>query len=206
MARFVLLLAALGFAMTASAVQIGQSWDDVEKELGKPISKLDAPGRSIGRWADLEVIFEEGRVKSFLRRDLAGETASAARRKQDAETARKLREEIQDDQRRREEDVVAQAERDQAGRALKTQTEKVASLEAQLIIERKKLDVMIAKGDVQKDEDRIARMEILRKELVSIRLEIQRALSDGEVERAKRLQTEMQSKESELNLLGRKNR
>ena len=76
MKRVILALLVLGVVGPASAVKIGQTWAEVESELGKPINKLDAPGRSIGRWVDIEVVFVGGRVESIVQRDMAAEAAS----------------------------------------------------------------------------------------------------------------------------------
>jgi len=185
----------------AQAVQIGQTWTEIEAELGKPISQLEAGGRSIGRWADLEVTFVDGRVKSFLRRDLSGEAASEARRKEDTEKARRRAEVIESENRRLEEERLAQEERDRPERERRAQADKIAELEAQIDAERRKLQAMTAKMEVRQTSERNARMTSLRKELSTLRLEIQRARTAGETERVTRLRGELLAKESELNLL-----
>ena len=202
--RFVLLLVALGFASVASAVEVGQTFSEVEAELGRPVNQLDAPGRKIARWADLEVIFEDGRVKSFIRRDLAAEAASEERRKQAAETARKLREKAEQEARLSEEERLAQDERERPERERKAQAEKIAALEAQLEIERRKLQELTEKLEPQQDRERLARMATLRNEIATLRMDIPRAISAGEADRAVRLRNELLAKERELNLLARK--
>ena len=203
MRRYLLLIAALGFVSAAAAVEIGQTWAEIEAELGKPVSKLGAAGRNIGRWADLEVIFVDGRVKSFLRRDLAAEAASEARRKQEAETARQQREQIEAENIRRDEEQRAQEERDRPERERQALANRIAALEAQLEVERQKLKAMTEKVDTQQEQERKARMGSLRKELATLSAEIQRALTDGETQRAARLHSELLAKERELNLLAR---
>ena len=130
MPRCIYLLVTLGFGWvsTATAVEIGQTWAEVQAELGKPVSQLDAGGRRIARWADLEVTFTDGCVSSQLRRDLASEASSEARRKEEAETTRKLREEIDADNRRREEDREAQEERDRP----ETERKALAEVDSQM--------------------------------------------------------------------------
>ena len=203
MRRYSLLIAALGFVSAASAVQVGQTWAEVEAELGKPVSKLEAAGRNIGRWADLEVIFVDGRVASFIRRDLAAEAASAERRKQEAEAARQQREQIEAENLRRDEEQRAQAERDRPERERQILVSRIAALEAQLEVERQKLKAVTERVESAQSEERKARMGTLRKELAVLRLEIQRALANGETEHATRLRGESQAKEHELNLLAR---
>lgn len=206
MSRFSLLLAALGFASAVRAVEIGQTWAEVESELGKPASQLEAGGRRIGRWAEVEVIFDEGKVKSFLRRDLAAEAASEERRRQEAEIVRKLREEAELDNRRREEERRAQEERERPERERKAQAEKIAALEAQLEIERKALRDMTEQVNADRAETRTAGAVTLRQEIAVLRLEIQRALGAGETDRAARLRGLLIAKDRELGLLTRQSR
>ena len=205
MPRCIYLLVTLGFGWvsTATAVEIGQTWAEVQAELGKPVSQLDAGGRRIARWAALEVTFTDGCVSSQLRRDLASEASSEARRKEEAETTRKLREEIDADNRRREEDREAQEERDRPETERKALAARIAALEVQLEAERAKLQAMTEKVETQRSRDRAVRLASLRKELATLRLEISRALSDGEVQRAGRLREEMVAKDKELNQLAR---
>ena len=206
MRRHLLLIAALGFVSAASAVEIGQTWAEVEAELGKPISKLEAAGRNIGRWGEIEVIFVDGRVASFVRRDLAAEAASAARRKQEADTVRQQREELEAEARRQETDRLEREERERPERERLELTKRIAALEAQLEVERQKLRALSEQVTDQHELERKARMVTLRKELATLRAEIQRALADGETQRAGRLHSEMLAKERELSLLGRPNR
>ncbi len=206
MPRFLLLLALLGFGSTAFAVVVGQSFSDVEAELGKPLSQLNAPGRTIARWKDLEVTFVDGRVKSFLLRDLAGEAASEARRKQEAEATRKRADAIDAENRRLEEERLAQEERERPERERQQQAQKIAVLEAQIEAERKLLQALTEKMETQRSEERTARMTTLRKELSTLRLEIQRARASNETERVTRLRGELLAKESELNLLAGQSR
>lgn len=206
MKRLILFLATFGFVSAASAVEVGQTWAEVEAELGKPGSKLEAAGRTIGRWSDLEVIFVDGRVKSFLRRDLAAEAASAERRKQEAEAARQQREQIEAENLRRDEDQRAQEERDRPERERQALVNRIAALEVQLDSERQKLKMLTEQVETQHAEDRRVRMISLRKEIAALRIEIQRALANGETEHATRLRGELLAKDNELNLLARQTR
>lgn len=201
MPRFLLFLASLGFGSTAFAVVVGQSFSDVQAELGKPINQLEASGRTIARWKDLEVTFVDGRVTSFLVRDLAGEAASEARRKQDAEAARKRAAAIETENRRLEEERLAQEERERPERERQQQAQKIAALEAQIEAERKILQALTEKMETQRSDERSARITSLRKELSTLRLEIKGARAANETERVTRLRGELLAKESELNLL-----
>lgn len=203
MRRYLLLIAALGFVSSAAAVQIGQTWAEVEAELGKPISKLGAAGRNIGRWGEIEVIFIDGRVASFVRRDLTAEAASAERRKQEAEAVRRQREQIEAENSRIEEDRLAQEERDRPERERQALANRIAALEAQLETERQKLKAMTERVETQHAQERKARMASLRKEIDTLRIEIQRALANGETEHAARLRAESLAKDRELRLLAR---
>ena len=202
MRRVISVLLVLGCVAPASAVKIGQTWSEVENELGKPVNRLDAPGRSIGRWKDLEVIFVEERVASFVRRDLAAEAASEARRKDETENLRRKREEIENEKKQREEESITSAG-SQLERERKAQIAKIAALEAQLETERKRLQVLNEKTEDQSRSDSLSRAELLRKEIPLLRAEIQRTLSVGEVEKASRLQRELLVKETELKTLTR---
>ncbi len=204
MSRLPLLLVALGFATTASAVKPGQTWAEVEAELGKPVSRLNAPGRSIGRWKDLEVIFVDGRAESFVKRNLATEAAAEVRRKEDAEKLRRMREELEKEKIQREEGSEAD-EGSRLERERKAQIDKIAVLEAQLETERKRLKRLNEKTEAQSDRETASKAELLKKEVALLRLEIQRTLSVGEVEKAARLQRELLSKESELKMLVKDN-
>jgi flagellar biosynthesis GTPase FlhF len=206
MRRHLLFIAALGFVSVASAVEVGQTWAEVEAELGKPISKLAAGGRNIGRWGDIEVIFVDGRVASFVRRDLAAEAASAARRKQEADAVRQQREELDAEARRAEAERIERDERERPERERQALANRIAALEAQLEVERQKLKAMSEQVADQHELERKARMVTLRKELATLRAEIQRALADGETQRAARLHSELLAKERELSLLARPNR
>jgi len=202
MRRVISVLLVLGCAAPAWAVEIGQTWAEVESELGKPVSRLNAPGRSIGRWKDLEVIFVEERVASFVRRDLTAEAASEARRKEETENLRRKREEIENEKKQREEESITGAG-SQLERERKAQIAKIAALEAQLETERKRLQVLNEKTEEQSRSDSLSRAELLRKEIPLLRAEIQRTLSVGEVEKASRLQRELLVKETELKTLTR---
>lgn len=204
MSRLPLLFVVLGLTTTASAVKRGQTWAEVEAELGKPVSRLNAPGRSIGRWKDLEVIFVDGRAESFVKRDLAAEAAAEVRRKEEAEKLRRMREELEKEKIQRE----AGSETDEGSRLereRKAQIEKIAALEAQLETERKRLKRLNEKTEAQSREESASKEELLKKEAALLRLEIQRALSVGEVEKASRLQRELLSKENELKVLAKDN-
>lgn len=200
MRRFILLSVVLGFAATASAVKPGQTWAEVEAELGKPASRLNAPGRSIGRWKDLEVIFVDGRVTSFVQRDLAAEAAAEVRRKDEAENLRRMREEIEKEKRLREEESES-GEGSRLERERKAQIEKIAALEAQLETERNRLKRLNEKTEEQSRTESTSQAGLLSKEIALLRIEIQRALSVGEVEKASRMQRELLTKESELKTL-----
>lgn len=200
MKRVISVLLVLSCIAPASAVKVGQTWAEVEAELGKPVNKLDAPGRSIGRWADIEVIFVEGRVESIVQRDLAAEAAAEARRKAETEKLRRMREEIENEKRRREEEMLA-GEDNPLERERQAEMAKIAALEAQLEAARKRLKRLNEKSDEQNREDSFSRAELLRKEIPLLRAEIQRALSVGEVENASRLQRKLLVKESELKTL-----
>ena len=202
MRRVILVLLVLGCVAPAWAVKIGQTWAEVESELGKPVSRLNALGRSIGRWQDLEVIFVEERVASFVRRDLTAEAASEARRKEETENLRRKREEIENEKKQREEESITGAG-SQLERERKAQIAKIAALEAQLETERKRLQVLNEKTEDQSRSDSLSRAELLRKEIPLLRAEIQRTLSVGEVEKASRLQRELLVKETELKTLTR---
>lgn len=191
----------LGLVSTVAAVEVGQTWDEVVAELGKPINRLEAAGRSIGRWADLEVVFVDGRVSALMKRDLAAETASAERRKQEAEAARKLREEIEAESRKREADLQAQEERERPERERRALEAKIASLEVQLEIERANLKKLGEEAEIQRKQDQAARATTLRKELSSLRLEVKDALAKGEVQRASRLEGVLRAKAKELQSL-----
>lgn len=202
MPRLSFLIAALGLVTTAWAVKQGQTWAEVEAELGKPVSKLNAPGRSIGRWKDLEVIFVDGRVDSFVKRDLAAEAAAEVRRKEEAEKLRRMREEIEKEKRQREEEAET-GEGSRLERERKAQIAKIASLEAQLETERKRLKRLNEKTEEQNLAESASKAELLKKEIPLLRLEIQRALSVGEVEKASRLQRDLLAKENELKTLSK---
>lgn len=202
MPRLSFLIAALGLVTTAWAVKPGQTWAEVEAELGKPFSKLNAPGRSIGRWKDLEVIFVDGRVDSFVKRDLAAEAAAEVRRKDEAEKLRRMREEIEKEKRQREEEAET-GEGSRLERERKAQIAKIASLEAQLETERKRLKRLNEKTEEQNLAESASKAELLKKEIPLLRLEIQRALSVGEVEKASRLQRDLLAKENELKTLSK---
>lgn len=204
MPRLILLIVVLGFAATASAVKPGQTWAEVEAELGKPTSRLNAPGRSIGRWKDLEVVFVDGRVASFLQRDLAAEAAAEVRRKEEAENLRRMREEIEKEKRLSEEERET-GEGSRLERERKAQIEKIAALEAQLETERKRLKRLNEKTEEQSRTESTSRAALLEKETALLRKEIQRALSVGEVEKASRMQRELLAKESELKALTKEN-
>jgi hypothetical protein len=204
MKRVISVLLGLSCIASASAVKVGQTWAEVEAELGKPINKLDAPGRSIGRWADVEVIFVGGRVESMVQRDLAAEAASEARRKEETEKLRRMREEIENEKRRREEEMLTGAE-NHLERERQAEIAKIAALEAQLEAARKRLKRLNEKTEEQNREDSLSRAELLRKEIPLLRAEIQRTLSMGEVEKASRLQRELLVKETELKTLTRAN-
>ncbi len=202
MRRVISVLLVLGCAAPAWAVKIGQTWAEVESELGKPVNRLDAPGRSIGRWKDLEVTFVEERVVSFVRRDLTAEVASEARRKEETESLRRKREDIEKEKRLREEESMTGAA-SQLERERKAQLAKIAALEAQLEAERKKLKLLNEKTEEQNRTESVSRAELLRKEIPLLREEIQRTLSVGEVEKASRMQRELLVKETELKTLTR---
>ncbi|HSI09732.1 MAG TPA: hypothetical protein VK985_14190 [Rariglobus sp.] len=204
MSRLPLLLLVLGLTTTASAVKRGQTWDEVEAELGKPVSRLNAPGRSIGRWKDLEVIFVDGRAESFVKRDLATEAAAEVRRKEEAEKLRRMREELEKEKIQRD-DGSETDERSRLERERKAQIEKIAALEAQLETERKRLKRLNEKTEAQSRTEAASKTELLNKEVVLLRLEIQRVLSVGEVEKASRLQRELLAKENELKVLAKDN-
>jgi hypothetical protein len=204
MKRVILVVLVLGCVAPASAVKIGQTWAEVEAELGKPINKLDAPGRSIGRWADIEVVFVGGRVENIVQRDLAAEAASEARRKEETDKLRRMRAEIETEKRRQEEEMLAGAS-SQLERERKAEIAKIAALEAQLAAARKRLEVLNKRTEEQNRTDSLSRAEILQKEIPLLRAEIQRTLSVGEVEKASRLQRELLVKETELKTLGRNN-
>jgi hypothetical protein len=190
----------LGCVAPVSAVKVGQTWAEVEAELGKPVNKLDAPGRSIGRWADMEVVFVGGRVESIVQRNLAAEAASEARRKEETEKLRRMRAEIETEKRRREEEILAGAS-SRLERERKAEIAKIAALEAQLEAARKRLRVLNEKTEEQNRSDSLSRAELLQKEIPLLRAEIQRTLSMGEVEKASRLQRELLVKEAELRTL-----
>jgi hypothetical protein len=204
MKRVILVLLVLGCVAPASAVKVGQTWAEVEAELGKPINKLDAPGRSIGRWADIEVVFVGGRVESIVQRDLTAEAASEARRREETEKLRRMRAEIETEKRRQEEEMLAGAS-SQLERERKAEIAKIAALEAQLAAARKRLEVLNKKTEEQNHTDSLSQTEILQKEIPLLRAEIQRTLSVGEVEKASRLKRELLVKETELKTLGRNN-
>lgn len=204
MKRVISVLLVLACVTPASAVKVGQTWAEVESELGKPVSRLNAPGRSIGRWQDLEVVFVEGRVASFVRRDLTAEAASEARRKEETEKLRRMREEIENEKRRREEELLTGAS-SQLERERKAEIAKIAALETQLEAARKRLQVLNEKTENQNRTDSGLRAELLQKEIPLLRVEIQRILSMGEVEKASRLQRELLVKETELKTLTRDN-
>jgi hypothetical protein len=200
MSRLPLLFVALGLTTTAWAVKQGQTWAEVEAELGKPISRLNAPGRSIGRWKDLEVIFVDGRAESFVKRDLAAEAAAEARRKEETEKLRLMREEIEKEKRQRE-DETESSEGTRLERERKAQIDKIAALEAQLETERKRLKRLNEKTEAQSQAESASKADLLKKEIPLLRLEIQRALSVGEVEKASRMQRDLLAKENELKTL-----
>lgn len=200
MKRVISVLLGLSCIAPVSAVKVGQTWAEVEAELGKPINKLDAPGRSIGRWADIEVIFVGGRVESMVQRDLAAEAAAEARRKAETEKLRRMREEIDNEKRRREEEMLA-GEDNQLERERQAEIAKIAALEAQLDAARKRLKRLNEKTEERNREDSFSRAELLRKEIPLLRAEIQRTLSMGEIEKASRLQRELLVKETELKTL-----
>jgi hypothetical protein len=200
MSRLPLLFVALGLTTTAWAVKKGQTWAEVEAELGKPISRLNAPGRSIGRWKDLEVIFVDGRAESFVKRDLAAEAAAEARRKEETEKLRLMREEIEKEKRQRE-DETESSEGTRLERERKAQIDKIAALEAQLETERKRLKRLNEKTEAQSQAESASKADLLKKEIPLLRLEIQRALSVGEVEKASRMQRDLLAKENELKTL-----
>jgi hypothetical protein len=200
MSRLPLLFVALGLASTAWAVKQGQTWAEVEAELGKPISRLNAPGRSIGRWKDLEVIFVDGRAESFVKRDLAAEAAAEARRKEETEKLRLMREEIEKEKRQRE-DETESSEGSRLERERKAQIDKIAALEAQLETERKRLKRLNEKTEAQSQAESASKADLLKKEIPLLRLEIQRTLSVGEVEKASRMQRDLLAKENELKTL-----
>jgi cysteinyl-tRNA synthetase len=192
---------ALAVGSSALAVEVGQTWDEVVAELGKPINRLDAPGRSIGRWANLEVNFENDRVTTVVSRDLAAEAASEDRRKQAAEAARKLREELAAENLQRETDLQARDERERPGRERKALEGRIASMELQLETERAKLRKLTEEADVQRKQDQLARSATLRKELAALRLEIKDALAKSEVQKASRLESVLRAKAKELQSL-----
>jgi hypothetical protein len=196
-----LFLVALALGSTIRAVEVGQTWDQVVAELGKPINRLDAPGRSIGRWAELEVSFENGVAKTIVTRDLAAEAASDERRRQAAEAKRKLQEQLEAENRRREEDRQAQEERERPERERKALEGRIASLELQLEAERAKLKKLTEEAEVQHRQDQQARAATLRKELAALRLEIKDALAKSEVQKASRLEGVLQAKARELQSL-----
>jgi hypothetical protein len=200
MSRLPLLFVALGLTTTAWAVKKGQTWAEVEAELGKPISRLNAPGRSIGRWKDLEVIFVDGRAESFVKRDLAAEAAAEARRKEETEKLRLMREEIEKEKRQRE-DETESSEGSRLERERKAQIDKIAALEAQLETERKRLKRLNEKTEAQSQAESASKADLLKKEIPLLRLEIQRTLSVGEVEKASRMQRDLLAKENELKTL-----
>jgi hypothetical protein len=200
MSRLPLLFVALGLTTTAWAVKKGQTWAEVEAELGKPISRLNAPGRSIGRWKDLEVIFVDGRAESFVKRDLAAEAAAEARRKEETEKLRLMREEIEKEKRQRE-DETESSEGTRLERERKAQIDKIAALEAQLETERKRLKRLNEKTEAQSQAESASKADLLKKEIPLLRLEIQRTLSVGEVEKASRMQRDLLAKENELKTL-----
>jgi hypothetical protein len=200
MSRLPLLFVALGLTTTAWAVKQGQTWAEVEAELGKPISRLNAPGRSIGRWKDLEVIFVDGRAESFVKRDLAAEAAAEARRKEETEKLRLMREEIEKEKRQRE-DETESSEGTRLERERKAQIDKIAALEAQLETERKRLKRLNEKTEAQSQAESASKADLLKKEIPLLRLEIQRTLSVGEVEKASRMQRDLLAKENELKTL-----
>jgi hypothetical protein len=202
MSRLPLLFVALGLTTTASAVKPGQTWAEVEAELGKPISRLNAPGRSIGRWKDLEVIFVDGRAESFVKRNLAAEAAAEIRRKEEAEKLRRMREELEKEKIQHKDGSLTD-EGSRLERERKAQMEKIAALEAQLETERKRLKRLNEKTEEQSRAEAASKSELLKKEVALLRLEIQRTLSVGEVEKASRLQRELLAKESELKVLSR---
>jgi hypothetical protein len=196
-----LFLVALALGSTTRAVEVGQTWDEVVAELGKPINRLDAPGRSIGRWAELEVSFENGVAKTIVTRDLAAEAASDERRRQAAEAKRKLQEQLEAENHRREEDRQAQEERERPERERKALEGRIASLELQLEAERAKLKKLTEEAEVQHRQDQHARAATLRKELAALRLEIKDALAKSEVQKASRLEGVLQAKARELQSL-----
>jgi hypothetical protein len=200
MSRLPLLFVALGLASTAWAVKKGQTWAEVEAELGKPISRLNAPGRSIGRWKDLEVIFVDGRAESFVKRDLAAEAAAEARRKEETEKLRLMREELEKEKRQRE-DETESSEATRLERERKAQIDKIAVLEAQLETERKRLKRLNEKTEAQSQAESASKADLLKKEIPLLRLEIQRTLSVGEIEKASRMQRDLLAKENELKTL-----
>jgi hypothetical protein len=200
MSRLPLLLVVLGLTTTALAVKPGQTWAEVEAELGKPISRLNAPGRSIGRWKDLEVIFVNGRAESFVKRNLAAEAASEMRRKEEAEKLLRMREELEKQKIQLEEGSEA-GEGSRLEQERKAQIDKIAALEAQLDTERKRLKRLNEKTEEQSRTEAMSKVELLKKEVALLRLEIQRTLSVGEVEKASRLQRELLGKENELKVL-----
>lgn len=202
MKRVVPILLALCCAAPASAVKVGQTWAEVEAELGKPVSRLNAPGRSIGRWHDLEVIFVDDRAVSFVRRDLAAEAASETRRKEEAERLKKQREEIDAERRRLEEERTA-GEGGLLERERKAQAAKIAALEAQLETERRRLKVLNEKTEDRRREDAEAQAELLKKEIPLLRQEIQRTLSVGDAGKASALQRDLMIKETELKKLAK---
>jgi uncharacterized protein YhaN len=201
MKRSILLLCVVGCVAPASAVKIGQTWDEVQAELGKPINRLEAPGRSIGRWADLEVVFVEGRVTSMVQRNLEAEAASVARRKQEAEMARRLREEVEADQRQREEAGRVQQSREQIEREYQAQVGRIAVLEKKLAEERQVLERLGSQRELVRALTPEAIVESLQKEITALRLEMRRAMTDGEKARAARLLEDVRAKEAELAVL-----
>ena len=192
------LMVALGFMSTAVAVEVGQTWDEVVSELGKPINRLNAAGRSIGRWDNLEVSFENGRVTTVISRDLKSEAASDERRKQAAEAVQKLREEAEAANRRNE---ALNEERSLAERERKVQEAKVLSLELQLEAERAKLRQMTERAEAERKDGRAERGEVLKKEITLLQLDVQTALTKGEVQKASRLQASLLAKTNELKSL-----
>ncbi len=200
MSRLPLLFGLLGLTTTAFAVKPGQTWAEVEAELGKPISRLNAPGRSIGRWKDLEVIFVDGRAESFVKRNLTAEAAAEVRRKEDAEKLRRMREELEKEKIQHKDGSLTD-EGSLLERERKAQIDKIASLEAQLETERKRLKRLNEKTEAQSRTEAVSKAELLKKEVTLLKLEIQRALSVGEVEKASRMQRELLAKEHELKVL-----
>ena len=184
----------------AGAVEVGDEWDKVSVELGKPLGRVEAGARTLYRWPQLEVTVEAGRVTKVQRLDAPPDATAAERRAQAMEAERARIVAVRKEQARLQAEASAKEEAARVEREAATQSTQ-GTKKAALAVESAEQKRQLAEVASQRAKELEASAIALEKEMSILRLDMSRARAEGDILKSRRIAATIEAKAKEQQAL-----